>query len=99
MDMPKRLVEFFKLFSKPREVINVNKLPIRKEIRFVTRSILLFEQEKKWYLEHDENDLDYIDYLDRKISKLESRRNHYCNIYLHEIAKYKVNPDVELKIS
>ena len=64
MDTPKRLIEFFKLFTKPREVIDVTQLPVRKSIRYITRNILLLEQERKWYLEHDEDDLDYLYYLD-----------------------------------
>lgn len=97
METPKQLVEFFRLFTKPREVVNVNQLPNRKQIKFITRTILLLEQERKWYLEHDEDDLDYINYLDGKINKLVNSRNYLCNIYLHEVIKLKTNSEVELK--
>ena len=97
METPKRLVEFFKLFTKPKEVINVTQLPVRKSVRYITRMILLLEQERKWYLEHDEDDLDYINYLDGQINKLVNRRNDLYNNYLHLIVKYKTNPEVELK--
>lgn len=97
METPKRLVEFFKLFTKPKEVINVTQLPVRKSVRYITRMILLLEQERKWYLEHDEDDLDYINYLDGQINKLVNRRNDLYNNYLHLIVKYKTNPEVEFK--
>lgn len=99
MDTPKRLVEFFKLFTTPKEkeVVNVTQLPVRKSVRYITRMILLLEQERKWYLEHDENDLDYIDYLDAQIRKLVNRRNDLYNNYLHQVVKYKTNSEVELK--
>ena len=97
METPKRLVEFFKLFTKPKEVINVTQLPVRKSVRYITRMILLLEQERKWYLEHDEDDLDYLNYLDGQINKLVNRRNDLYNNYLHLIVKYKTNPEVELK--
>lgn len=99
MDTPKRLVEFFKLFTKPKEVVDVRQLPNRKQIRYITRTILLLEQERKWYLEHDEDDLDYIYYLDHQINKLVNRRNDLYNGYLHQVLKYKMNPDVTLKVS
>jgi hypothetical protein len=99
METPKRLVEFFKLFTKPREVVNVTQLPNRKQIRYITRTILLLEQERKWYLEHDEDDLDYINYLDANINKLVNRRNDLYNTYLHQVVKYKINADVILKVS
>ena len=99
METPKRLVEFFKLFTKPKEVVNVSQLTSRKQIRFLTRHILLLEQERKWYLEHDENDLDYLYYLDHQINKLVNRRNDLYNGYLHQVLKYKMNPDVTLKVS
>jgi hypothetical protein len=97
METPKRLVEFFKLFTKPKEVINVTQLPVRKSVRYITRMILLLEQERKWYLEHDEDDLDYLYYLDGQINKLVNRRNDLYNNYLHQVVKYKTNPEVELK--
>jgi hypothetical protein len=97
MDTPKRLVEFFKLFTKPKEIVNVRQLPNRKQIRYVTRMILLLEQEKKWYLEHDEDDLDYLYYLDHQISKLVNRRNDLYNDYLHQVIKYKTDSEVVLK--
>lgn len=97
MDTPKRLVEFFKLFTTPKEVVNVTQLPVRKSVRYITRMILLLEQERKWYLEHDENDLDYIDYLDAQIRKLVNRRNDLYNNYLHQVVKYKTNSEVELR--
>ena len=97
METPKRLVEFFKLFTKPKEVINVTQLPVRKSVRYITRMILLLEQERKWYLEHDEDDLDYLYYLDGQIIKLVNRRNDLYNNYLHQVVKYKTNPEVELK--
>jgi hypothetical protein len=99
METPKILVEFFKLFTKPREVVIVSQLPNRKLIRFLTRHILLLEQEKKWYLEHDDNDFEYLVYLDSQINKLTNRRNTIYNVHLHEIIKYKTDPDVKLKIS
>lgn len=98
METPKRLVEFFKLFTKPKEVINVTQLPSRKTIRFLTRTILLFEEERKWYLEHDNIDLEYIDYLDRQITKLINRRNDMYNIYLHQIVKFKTDNDIKLRV-
>lgn len=98
METPKRLVEFFKLFTKPKEVINVTQLPTRKTIRFITRTILLFEEERKWYLEHDNIDLEYIDYLDRQITKLTNRRNDMYNIYLHQIVKFKTDNDIKLRV-
>lgn len=98
METPKRLVEFFKLFTKPKEVINVTQLPSRKTIRFLTRTILLFEEERKWYLEHDNIDLEYIDYLDRQITKLTNRRNDMYNIYLHQIVKFKTDNDIKLRV-
>ena len=97
MDTPKLLVEFFKLFTKPREVIDVTQLPVRKSIRYITRNILLLEQERKWYLEHDDDDLDYLYYLDGQINKLVNRRNDLYNNYLHQVVKYKTNSEVELK--
>jgi hypothetical protein len=97
METPKRLVEFFKLFTKPREVVNVTQLPNRKHIRYLTRMILLLEQERKWYLEHDEDDLDYINYLDGNINKLVNRRNDLYNNYLHQVVKYKTDSEVVLK--
>jgi hypothetical protein len=97
MDTPKRLVEFFKLFTKPKEIVNVRQLPNRKQIRYVTRMILLLEQEKKWYLEHDEDDLDYLYYLDHQINKLVNRRNDLYNDYLHQVIKYKTDSEVVLK--
>lgn len=97
MDTPKRLIEFFKLFTKPREVIDVTQLPVRKSIRYITRNILLLEQERKWYLEHDEDDLDYLYYLDGQINKLVNRRNDLYNTYYHQVVKYKTNSEVELK--
>jgi hypothetical protein len=99
METPKLLVEFFKLFTKPREVVIVSQLPYRKQIRFLTRHALLLEQERKWYLEHDDNDMDYLNYLDSQINKLTSRRNTLYNNYLHQIAKYQTNPDVKLQVS
>ena len=91
METPKLLSEFFKLFTKPREVIiEKDKLfPRRKKIKYLTRTILLLEQERKWYLEHDENDMDYILYLDKEINKLVEFRNRQYNGYLHEVIKYK----------
>ncbi len=97
METPKRLVEFFKLFTKPREVVNVTQLTNRKHIRYLTRMILLLEQERKWYLEHDEDDLDYINYLDGNINKLVNRRNNLYNLYLHDVIKYKTDSEVVLK--
>lgn len=97
METPKRLVEFFKLFTTPKEVVNVTQLPVRKSVRYITRMILLLEQERKWYLEHDEDDLDYLYYLDGQIIKLVNRRNDLYNNYLHQVVKYKTNPEVELK--
>jgi len=99
METPKILVEFFKLFTKPREVVIVSQLPTRKRIRFLTRHILLLEQEKKWYLEHDENDIDYLNYLDIHINKMIVERNNKYNLHIHQIIKYKTNPDVELRVS
>ena len=99
MDTPKRLVEFFKLFTKPKEVIDVRQLSNRKQIRYITRMILLLEEEKKWYLEHDEDDLDYLYFLDHQINKLVIRRNDMYNIYLHNVVKYKMNPNITLKVS
>lgn len=98
MDTPKRLIEFFKLFTKPREVVNVTQLPVRKSIRYITRTILLLEQERKWYLEHDENDLDYLYYLDGKINKLVNRRNDFYNMYYHQVIKYKTDTNITLKV-
>ena len=98
METPKRLVEFFKLFTKPKEVVNVSQPTSRKQIRFLTRHILLLEQERKWYLEHDENDLDYLYYLDHQINKLVNRRNDLYNGYLHQVVKYKMNPNIVLTV-
>lgn len=98
MDTPKRLIEFFKLFTKPREVVNVTQLPVRKSIRYITRTILLLEQERKWYLEHDENDLDYLYYLDGKINKLVNRRNDFYNMYYHQVIKYKTDNNITLRV-
>jgi len=98
METPKRLVEFFRLFTKPKEVVKVSQLTSRKQIRYLTRHILLLEQERKWYLEHDENDLDYLYYLDHQINKLVNRRNDLYNGYLHQVVKYKMNPNIVLTV-
>jgi hypothetical protein len=98
METPKRLVEFFRLFTKPKEVVKVSQLTSRKQIRYLTRHILLLEQERKWYLEHDDNDLDYLYYLDHQINKLVNRRNDLYNGYLHQVVKYKMNPNIVLTV-
>jgi hypothetical protein len=98
METPKRLVEFFQLFTKQKEVVIVSQLPNRKLIRYLTRHILLLEQERKWYLEHDDDDLDYLNYLDTQINKLTSRRNDMYNTYLHQVVKYKMNPNIVLTV-
>jgi hypothetical protein len=98
METPKRLVEFFRLFTKPKEIVNVSQLPNRKQIRYLTRNILLLEEERRYYLEHDEDDLDYINYLDGNINKLVNRRNDLYNMYLHQVVKYKMNPNIVLTV-
>ena len=98
METPKRLVEFFQFFTKPKEIVNVSQLPNRKTIRYLTRTILLLEQERKWYLEHDDNDLDYLTYLDSQINKFTNRRNDLYNGYLHQVVKYKMNPNIVLTV-